>query len=236
MNKPDIISQLCEIQARANPGKPRQMAIRPERMPAKLYLQPSEAAASVALDRDQTQHACDANCGCLTPRATEIVTDILDGTLNFPSMKKEIEAHRGIFSFVVLGDPIPKGSAKAFRHRHTGKIIVQQSNREKQKPWAERIGRTAIQAGCKPAAGGVTLGLKFFLKRPKAHSGKNGLRLSAPQTHTTKPDIDKLLRCVMDALTGIAYLDDAQVVGFSRLSKEYGEPARVEITIEKWGK
>jgi Holliday junction resolvase RusA-like endonuclease len=37
---------------------------------------------------------------------------------------------------------------------------------------------------------------------------------------TTKPDLDKLARAVLDALTGVYYLDDAQVVSLD-LQKAY---------------
>jgi len=40
----------------------------------------------------------------------------------------------------------------------------------------------------------------------------------------------KLARGVEDALSGILYMDDAQIVS-ERLTKLYGSPARVEITV-----
>ena len=40
----------------------------------------------------------------------------------------------------------------------------------------------------------------------------------------------KLARAVEDALTGIVWRDDAQIVD-EQLSKVYGEPARVEVDV-----
>ena len=54
--------------------------------------------------------------------------------------------------------------------------------------------------------------MEFCFPRPKGHSGKRGLKPSAPTKHTQKPDIDKCVRVVLDALTSVAYADDAQVV------------------------
>jgi Holliday junction resolvase RusA-like endonuclease len=45
-----------------------------------------------------------------------------------------------------------------------------------------------------------------------------------------KPDVLKLARAVEDALTGILYRDDAQIVT-EVLRKRYGDPPRVEIRL-----
>jgi len=43
------------------------------------------------------------------------------------------------------------------------------------------------------------------------------------------PDIDKLLRAVSDALTGVGYMDDAQIVEVYA-SKIYADNTYIEIT------
>ena len=45
-----------------------------------------------------------------------------------------------------------------------------------------------------------------------------------------RPDLDKLCRAVLDALTGIAYKDDQQVVSLFA-TKSYGERAGVFILL-----
>ena len=47
---------------------------------------------------------------------------------------------------------------------------------------------------------------------------------------TKKPDTDKLLRAVLDSLTGIGYEDDAQVVRVIA-EKQYGMPERTTVTV-----
>lgn len=49
---------------------------------------------------------------------------------------------------------------------------------------------------------------------------------------TKKPDIDNIIKAVLDALNGIAYKDDTQVVQV-RASKVYQDDARVDVTIEE---
>jgi len=56
--------------------------------------------------------------------------------------------------------------------------------------------------------------LEFHFKRPKKHYLSDGvtLRDDAPLAHTQKPDVDKLVRAVLDALKiGGAIQDDALV-------------------------
>lgn len=50
-----------------------------------------------------------------------------------------------------------------------------------------------------------------------------------------KPDIDNIIKIVADALNGVAYEDDCQVLEI-KAKKFYGETARVEIKVEeiKW--
>lgn len=47
---------------------------------------------------------------------------------------------------------------------------------------------------------------------------------------TKKPDIDNITKAVLDALNGVAYKDDTQVIQIIA-SKEYAEDAKVEVKI-----
>jgi Holliday junction resolvase RusA-like endonuclease len=66
----------------------------------------------------------------------------------------------------------------------------------------------------------------FYLSRPASHfgTGRNAgqLKASAPRFPTGKPDVDNLLK-IIDALTGLAYHDDAQVVQVMDLAKRYAD-------------
>jgi Holliday junction resolvase RusA-like endonuclease len=57
--------------------------------------------------------------------------------------------------------------------------------------------------------GPVKLEIVFVMPRPKNQFWKSK---PMPRTrHTKKPDIDNLLKSVADALTGLLWLDDAQI-------------------------
>ena len=62
----------------------------------------------------------------------------------------------------------------------------------------------------------VVFKLACAFQRPKSHyrTGKNShlLATKSPEFHTQKPDADKLLRCALDALTGVVWNDDSQVI------------------------
>ena len=133
-------------------------------------------------------------------------------------------------TFFVPGIPVPKGSAKAFMRKGMRFPVVIQDNADKQKPWASIIGVTAAGVIAQPTTQPVKLEVAFWMPRPKAHLGKAGVKDNAPFRHTKKPDLDKLLRCVKDALTGIAWIDDSQVCDVV-CSKNYAISPGAGITI-----
>ena len=140
----------------------------------------------------------------------------------------------------VPGIPVPKGSAKAYVVK--GRAIVTQDNAARQKPWASSIAYTAMQAMefKKPTSGPVSVSLTFYMPRPKGHygSGRNSalVKESAPNHHITKPDLDKLIRCVLDALTGVVWNDDSHVCQMHEIIKQYETVSRgvgVKIRVAK---
>lgn len=49
---------------------------------------------------------------------------------------------------------------------------------------------------------------------------------------TKKPDVDNMAKSILDALNGVAYKDDSQVVDLS-IEKYYGEIPRVELVLRE---
>jgi len=135
-------------------------------------------------------------------------------------------------SFTVYGVPRPQGSKK-----HVGKGIMVETNKNLPH-WRGAVAQAAAQAdGSYLTVGPVQLTVQFVFPRPKGHygSGKNSgvLKASAPSHPTSKQlgDLDKLLRGLCDAITGVLIADDSQVVGILA-TKEYGEPAQAAIRME----
>lgn len=85
--------------------------------------------------------------------------------------------------------------------------------------------------------GALTVEAVFYFLRPKTHygTGRNAgvLKESSPAYVTTRPDLDKCARALADALTGIAWRDDSQIVTW-KVSKEFaanGEGPRTLVRI-----
>lgn len=139
-----------------------------------------------------------------------------------------------MLTFTVHGVAQPAGSKRGF-HRG-GRVIITDAN-AKSRPWKAQVtdAGAAAMGGAALLDGPLSLELVFYIPRPKGHygTGRNAgtVRASAPAFPAVKPDVLKLARAVEDALTGIAYRDDAQIVQ-ERLVKRYGEPARVEVVID----
>jgi crossover junction endodeoxyribonuclease RusA len=118
------------------------------------------------------------------------------------------------YSFTVWGIAAPQGSK-----RHVGKGVMLESS-DRVRPWRQDVRFAALEE--RPSdwdmATPMRLDLVFWFPRPASHYGtRNGisyLKANAPIEPVSARigDIDKLQRAVFDALTGVAYLDDRQVV------------------------
>jgi Holliday junction resolvase RusA-like endonuclease len=140
-----------------------------------------------------------------------------------------------LLTFEVFGTPQPAGSKRAFNWRardgRSGTSIVDAN--PKAKDWKLQVAAAAGAAyQGELLEGPLAIEFVFELPRPKGHFGKRGLLVSAPICPTGKPDVLKLARAVEDALSGIVYRDDSQIVD-ERLVKRYGERARLTVRVER---
>ena len=126
----------------------------------------------------------------------------------------------------------PQGSSKAFVIPGTNRAIVTSAN-TKMKTFRSEVTRMAMATladmNCnEPMLGKhvpATISVIFYFTKPDS--------ISKGRVHpVVKPDIDKLLRAVLDALTGVAFKDDAQVVE-TQTAKRYSHMDFVEITVSE---
>jgi crossover junction endodeoxyribonuclease RusA len=130
-------------------------------------------------------------------------------------------------TFTVFGTPAPQGSMKAFMPKG-GRFPVVTADNSKTKPWRQQVAGTALaeiaRTGWEPKQSGpVFIEASFYFEKPKSAK-------KSEISKTTKPDLDKCARAILDSLTGIAFKDDAQVTSLLTW-KGFGSPARVEIGI-----
>ena len=142
--------------------------------------------------------------------------------------------------FEVEGKASPSGSKKAFVNKHTGRISVVDTakNKDSWQSWVRlKAMQEATAAGIEPSRGPFELDIVFYFARPKSHfgTGKNEavVKPGAPKRHTQKPDVTKLIRCTEDALKGVAWLDDSQVIGQAAVKKWHDSRDYVVITLRE---
>ena len=134
-----------------------------------------------------------------------------------------------MIEFRCPGLPAPQGSKRAVRLKNGRTVLLESSARVK--PDRAPLALVARQAWPgPPSAGAVALEVVFRFPRPKSHLRASGeVRASAPAI-PSRPDLDKLVRALGDALTGIVYLDDGQV-GRWVATKEWGDTAETVVRI-----
>lgn len=140
-------------------------------------------------------------------------------------------------TFFVPGIAAPQGSKRAIANPASGRVSLIESSK-RVKPWRTDVREAAINAGCEPLDGPVVVTIDCYFPRPKSHfgTGRNAgiIKATAPMSHIQRPDMDKLQRAILDALTGIAWHDDSQVVRIVA-AKHWSEPhlnPGAHITIE----
>lgn len=139
------------------------------------------------------------------------------------------------FTFFAPGIPAPGGSKRAFTPRGMRfPVIVDDCDRNK--PWRGVVALAAREKyRGEPMAGPLSVVVTFLMPRPKGHTGKKGPSSSWVPYPTTRPDATKLWRAAEDALTGILWNDDAQIV-HQVIRKEYAiESCGVRISVEVIG-
>lgn len=133
-----------------------------------------------------------------------------------------------VVSFNVYG--LPKGKARPrvtkTGHAYTPAATVAWEN-------TIRLQVTHAMRGVELPDGNLIVRMTFFFQPPKNYAKKRRELLIAegrPMPH--KPDIDNLVKAVLDACNCIAYKDDAAVVEIDA-KKRYGQDDGVQVTIER---
>ena len=133
------------------------------------------------------------------------------------------------YEFVVLGKPAPQGSMKAFMLKGKPRLTCDNKNTV---PFRQAVGWEALRQRptndlYAPAGVPVAIRIGFFIAKPTS----TAKRVTRP---CKKPDLDKLCRAVFDALTGVVWHDDSQVVSLNAAKHfaQTGCPERTVISIE----
>lgn len=123
----------------------------------------------------------------------------------------------------IPGDPVGKERPRHTKSGHT-------YTPEKTKAYEAKVAACFRKAHGKRLDGPVFLAITAYMPIPKRATKADRAAMEAgARLPMKRPDADNIAKVCMDALNGLAYHDDAQVIGLSVL-KRYGEP-HVEINI-----
>jgi Holliday junction resolvase RusA-like endonuclease len=86
----------------------------------------------------------------------------------------------------------------------------------------------AMKAGATAGRGLVNVVIEAVFVRPKYHKTKKGVKVTAPEI--PRQDVDNVAKAVLDALNGIAWVDDTQVRRLV-IEKSYGPEGRTTVEI-----
>jgi crossover junction endodeoxyribonuclease RusA len=135
-------------------------------------------------------------------------------------MSNDLQTKRFLLDTFVPGQPAPQGSK-----RHVGRGIMVESSKAVA-PWRTTVAWQVSQDYDGDVLDGpLHVGIEFIMRRPA----------SAPKRSTPpaikRPDLDKLTRAVLDALSGVVWRDDSviTVLTVSKRLAELGERAGAHI-------
>lgn len=129
----------------------------------------------------------------------------------------------------VPGEPVAQGRPR-FSTQHG---FVRVYDPQKSRTYKDSIRTIALNVIQQRFLGPVVMTVDIYRAIPKSWSRKKQEEAENGFIKPTlKPDVDNYVKSIKDALNGIAYVDDSQVVVLI-ISKHYARQPRVEIVIEE---
>lgn len=135
--------------------------------------------------------------------------------------------------FEAIGLPSPQGSKSAFVRGNRAVIVdgTSKAGRQKHVNWRDTVTSAAMQAKVEGLLqeGPVSVEMEFFLPLPASDPHRT--------LHSTKPDVDKLIRSVFDSLTNSGLIKDDAQIGCTSATKVYardGHYTGVRVTVTDW--
>lgn len=127
----------------------------------------------------------------------------------------------------IPGEAVPQGRPRF--NRYTGRAY----DPEKSKQYKAKVQTEAKKvAPVKPVECPVCLFIKIYRSIPKSFSKKKRQAIADGRLlPTTKPDVSNIVKGIEDALNGVWYADDSQIVSLYAI-KHYSDEPRVFIGME----
>jgi Holliday junction resolvase RusA-like endonuclease len=125
--------------------------------------------------------------------------------------------------FTIPGAPVPKGRPR-FGNGHT---YTPQKTRDYETLCAYSY------HGDKPCEGTLSVRLTFYMPIPQSATlrAQRAMRTGVMRP-AKRPDLDNLVKAVLDGLNGVAWYDDKQIVELIS-AKHYSDEPRTEVEIQE---
>lgn len=131
--------------------------------------------------------------------------------------------------FTIPGTPVAKARPRVTR---TGHAYTPKKTSDYEKLVQIYAKQEMAVHRLNPVVDAVRLTVQAFFPIPASWTkAKKEKALNGDLKHTTKPDLSNIVKAVEDAMNGIVYKDDSQIVLVAG-SKEYASEPRVEVTVE----
>lgn len=133
-----------------------------------------------------------------------------------------------------LGDPIHKERPRFCRKgNHVGTYKTEKQEREEHDFILDAIRELKADGWTQPDKGKpITVFCTFYMPIPKSSTKRfKALCDSVPTRHVKRPDVDNLVKFVLDCLNGVAWVDDGQVAEVNAV-KLYSTQPRTVVILE----
>lgn len=126
----------------------------------------------------------------------------------------------------IPGEPVAKGRPRVGRHHtYTPQKTVNHEEYVKLM-WMQQHGNK------EPSVGPLNAVITFNFEPPKSYTKTKRKSAIEGVWHVKKPDIDNLIKTVTDALNGLAYKDDSQIVSM-QIFKQYAGKSETVIKLRE---
>ncbi|GAA5417963.1 hypothetical protein Pryu01_03041 [Paraliobacillus ryukyuensis] len=135
-----------------------------------------------------------------------------------------------MIKFTIPGEPVAQGRPRAGKTKYGKTVLYDPSKSKNYKQYIKLVASQHVPV--KQIEGQISMRLKIYRQIPKSMT-KKLRKASIDEIHrpTTKPDCSNIAKGIEDALNGMIYKDDSQIVDL-RVSKYYSENPRVEVEIK----
>ena len=132
-------------------------------------------------------------------------------------------------SFTIPGNPVAQGRPRAARRGNR----IMMYDPKPSKDYKEYVAEIAKEyAPEEPTEAALGVQMKIYREIPKSTTKKDRKLINEGlKRPVVRPDTDNYTKAILDALNGIIYKDDSQIVDL-KASKYYSDDPRVEIKIE----